>query len=676
MNGQEIRNIALIGHGATGKTTLVDGILFHTKTVNRQGSVDDKTSLSDFDEEERQRHFSIDATILNVTRNGRLLNIIDTPGYPDFSGAAIGALAGVDTAVVVVSAPAGIEINTRKMWDEAGARKLARAIVINKMDLDNISYEDLLGNLKEAFGDQCVPVNIPIGVGGAFSGVVDVLEDATSTDGALIDPATAREQLMDTIVEGDDTLMERYLEGEEISPEEITGALRKGICGGSIVPIFHTNASKAIGVAEFLDFASRVFPSPPDGVGRTAVDSSSNEETEIKCTQDGPAVMQVFKVMTDPFVGKLSFFRVLQGTLKADDNLYNMRTGSSARPAQLLKVQGAEGTSLDTAVAGDIVAVSKIEDTKVGDTLTVGKGKLTCVEITFPTSMVSLAVEPKSRGDEGRISSALTKLADEDPTFVVSRDSQTGELVISGLSSLHLEVVLSRLSRRFQVEVNTKEPKIPYRETILGKSESRYRHKKQTGGRGQFAEVALRIDPAERGEGFSFVDEIVGASIPNQYIPAVEKGIREKMQRGVIAGYPVVDVIARCWDGKHHDVDSSEAAFKLAASRAFEEAFNQARPVLLEPVVHIEVTAPSENMGDITGDLNGRRGRIQGMDSVGGVQVIKAQVPMSEIMRYATELRSMTGGRASFTMSFSHYDVVPQHVQQKVIAQAKPKQEE
>ncbi|MFH0963366.1 MAG: elongation factor G [Planctomycetota bacterium] len=677
MDVKDIRNIALVGHGASGKTSLVDQMLFRAKIVNRLGNVDEGTSASDFDEEEKQRQFSINSTIFHIARGEALLNVVDAPGYSDFAGAAIAPLAAVETAVLVLSAPAGIEINARKMWEHARARGLARAIVINKMDLENIQYEDLIAKIKEAFGDGCVAVNVPVGLSGGFRGVVGVFAEGEPGEGTLVDPAGAHEQLMDLIVEGDDALMERYLEGQKLSEEEILVALRKGIAQGRIVPILHASAGKGIGIDEILDFAARAFPCPSEGVARKATDEGSKEAVEIECspTAAGP-VAQVFKVMTDPFVGKLTYFRVLRGTIRAEDSVYNTRVGSSSRPAQLLKVQGAEGRGVSEVIAGDIAAVSKVEDTKVGDALTVGKSALRCPDIAFPTSMVSLAVEPKSRGDEGRISTALAKLGDEDPTFVVSRDAQTGELVVSGLSSLHLEVMLSRLARRFQVEVTTKEPKIPYRETIQGKGESRYRHKKQTGGRGQFAEVALRMEPSQRGEGFQFLDEIVGGSIPNQFIPAVEKGIREKMDRGVIAGYPVVDVTVHCWDGKYHDVDSSEAAFKLAASRAFEEAFKGARAVLLEPVVKIEVTAMAERMGDITGDLNSRRGRIQGMDSVGGMQVIKALVPMAEVMRYATELRSMTGGTASYTMEFSHYDVVPAHVQQKIVAQAKPHAEE
>ena len=669
MDAKDIRNIALVGHGASGKTTLLDSMLCKAKAAGRQGSVDDGTSLSDFDDAEKEKEFSIDTALFQVDSDGKRLNVLDTPGYPDFAGAAISALAAVETAAVVVSAPAGIEINTRKMWNHARARGIARIIVINKMDQDNIQHDELLASLREVFGSGCVCVNVPLGVGPGFTGVANVLDENAAADGALVDPAEAREKLMDVIVEGDDALMERYLEGEALSAEEVSAGLQRAIASGELVPVFHTSARKGMGVEELLDFVVRALPSPLDGVKRFAEPAAEGEEpVEIVCDPEGPLVAQIFKVMTDAFVGKLTFFRVLRGKVAADSQLFNTRTGNASRPAQLLKVLGAQHEQVSEVSAGDLAAVSKIEDSKVGDTFSDRKTVCTCPPIKLPTPMVSVAIEPKSRGDEGRISTALAKMVDEDPTFQQTRDQQTHELVISGLSNLHLDIVLLRLSRRYQVEVETKDPKIAYRETITGKAEHRYRHKKQTGGRGQFAEVALRIEPSERGEGLQFHDEVVGGSIPNQYIPAVEKGIRETMARGVIAGCLVVDVAVHCWDGKYHDVDSSEAAFKLAASRAFREAFKEARPVLLEPVVNIEVTANTDNMGDITGDLNGRRGRIQGMESVGGMQIIKALVPLSEIMHYATELRSMTGGTASYTMEFSHYDVVPSHVQQKIVA--------
>jgi len=674
---KDIRNLALVGHGASGKTTLVDCILLKAKVASRQGSVDDGTSLSDFDEVEKEKQFSIDTSIFNVERGGKRLNILDAPGYPDFSGAAIAALEAVETAVVVVSAPAGVEINARKMWDQATRRGLARAVVINKMDGENIEYEALMASVGDAFGSGCVCVNVPVGSGAEFSGVVGVMDEDASGDGCVVDPADARERLMDAIVETDDSLMERYLEGEALSPEEITAALQKALASGALVPVLHTSARKGIGVEELMDFMAMAAPSPVDGKVRTVPGTGEEDEpVEIECDAGGALVAQIFKVMTDPFVGKLTFFRVLRGKVTVDGALYNARADSASRPAQLVKVQGAKQEQVGEVAAGDIGAVSKIEDSRVGDTFSDRKTIVACEPIKFPQPMVSLAVEPKSRGDEGRISTAMGKIADEDPTFRTNRDAQTHEMVISGLSSLHLDIILLRLARRFQVEVVTKDPKIAYRETILGKSESRYRHKKQTGGRGQFAEVAIRVAPTERGAGFQFHDEIVGGSIPNNYIPAVEKGIRQTMERGVIAGYLVVDVGVHCWDGKFHDVDSSEAAFKLAASRAFQDAFKAAKPALLEPIVTIEVTANPDSMGDITGDLNGRRGRIQGMESVGGMQVIKAQVPMSEITHYATELRSMTGGTASYTMEFSHYDVVPAHEQQKIVAAVKVKDEE
>ncbi|MFN3467081.1 MAG: elongation factor G, partial [Candidatus Brocadiales bacterium] len=493
--------------------------------------------------------------------------------------------------------------------------------------------------------------------------------------GVLGDPKALHESLIEAVVEVDDGLMQKYLEGKEVSTQEVQGCLSRAIAQGKIVPILFVSSKKLIGIEELLNVLVDFTPNPL-GVTRKGVDLEKNEETTVKGQEDAPFSAQVFKCITDPIVGKLVFFRVFSGVLDGDLSFYNTHTKKSEKAGQLLKVFGKEQRVIPRAVVGDIVAIAKIETIGISDTLCSPRKHIKFLPITFPTPMVSLAVAPKNQGAEQKISVSLAKLAEEDPTFKVTRDSQTGELVVTGTSNLHLDIMLHRLKRRFDVEVNTHEPKIPYKETVTGKADAQYKHKKQTGGRGQYGEVYIKLEPLARGQGFEFSNEIVGGKIPGQYIPAVEKGIRETLARGVLAGYPVVDVRVTLYDGSFHTVDSSEAAFKMAASKAFQKAFMEARPVLLEPVVNIEITFPSEFMGEISGNLTSRRGRIIGMDTIGKMQVIKASVPMAEVTRYETELKSMTGGQGSYSMEFSHYDVMPSHIAQNVIAQGKKKEEE
>ena len=670
---KDIRNIVAVGHGGSGKTTLLDQFLFKGGEVNRAGSVDEKNSIFDFEDEEKEKANSIFSTLAFCSWKGAELNLIDAPGYTDYVGAATSGLHAADTALVTVSAPAGIELNTRKMWAAAKELGLARVIVISKMDSDNITdYAALIGLIQETFGHECLPANLPMGVGPDFKGVVDVLNPPVAVpDGVAGDVVAASSALIDRVVEADDALMERYLNDEKISSAELASALRKGILEGDLVPILHVAGRPGLGVVELMDFLASYAPSPLDRQCPAAKHAKSGEEVEIKPAADAELVARVFRTVTDPFVGKLSFFRIYQGTLQPDSQVLNARSGRNERVTHILRVFGKEHRQVERGIPGDLLAVSKIEDMQIGDTLcTPGKG-VTMESISYPTPMVSLAIEPKTRGDEQKISASLTKLADEDPTFRLTRDQQTGELVITGMSQLHLDVQLQRLRGRFGVEVNTKPPRIPYRETITVPSDGSYRHRKQTGGRGQFGEVWFKMEPLERGAGFEFVNKVVGGAIPSQYIPAVEKGVRETMARGVLAGYPVEDVRVILHFGKFHDVDSSEAAFKLAASMCFQACFTKAKPVLLEPIVNVEIHVPSQFMGDITGDLNSRRGRILGMDSAGDMQVIEAQVPMAEVMTYATELRSVTGGTGSYSMEFSHYDVVPARVTEQVAAKAK-----
>ena len=675
---RELRNVVFVGHGGSGKTTLCDRILFEAGVVTRAGSVDEKNSVFDFEDEEKERRSSIFSGVAFCNHKGKELNIVDAPGYTDFVGAATCALQAADTAVLTVSAPNGIELNTRKMWAAARERGMAIVIAVTKMDADNIlQFSGLLGKIRETFGNDCLPVNLPIGTGPGFQGVVDLLNPpGDAPDRVEGDVEEAASAILEKIVEADEALMERYLNDEKISSQELAGVLTKALLDGSVVPIVHVSGRSGNGVGELMNFLVEYAPSPADRRAFTAKDTKTDDEIQLSTDADAPLVAQVWKTVTDPFVGKLTFFRIFQGRLPSDSQIHNQRSGRTERIGHVLRVFGKEHRQVKEGVPGDLLAVAKIEDVKVGDTLCATNKPVVMPEIIFPTPMAAVALEPKTRGDEQKISASLRKLAEEDPTCTFERDRQTGDLVLTGMSQLHLDVILLRLKHRFGVEVNTKPPRIAYKETITLPSEGMYRHKKQTGGRGQFGEVWFKLEPLERGEGFEFVDEIVGGAIPHNYIPAVEKGVRETMTRGVLAGYPVVDLRARLHFGKFHDVDSSEAAFKLAGSMCFQECFMKAKPVLLEPIVNMDINVPSKYMGDISGDLNSRRGRIQGMDADGDMQIIRAQVPMSEVMTYSTELRSMTGGTGSYTMEYSHLDVVPARFAQAVIATAKKAKEE
>jgi elongation factor G len=696
----DIRNIALAGHRASGKTSLADALLFQAKAVDRRGSVDDATSVSDYDEEEHKRHFSIDTSVLHLEHKGKQIRLLDTPGDPAFVGAALGALAAVENVLVVVSAINGVEVNTRRMFNDAGKRGLARLLVINKLEADNVKFDELFKALRDTFGKGCVLFNAPINPGPKFSGVVSVLNPPDAPPaGCAVDLTAARSQLVDAVVESDDALMEKYLLEGAVSSEELAAALPRALAAGTVIPVFCTSAKKDIGIAELLDGLAAYTLSPEQGKRRKA--RKGDVETELEPTPSGEFVGQVFKAVTDKFVGNLSFIRVMSGTYKPDQPLMNARTGKPARVAGLLLMQGSKHTNISEAIPGDIFAVTKVEDLHIGDTVSNHAGGAALASPGFPTPMFGLAVEPKARGDEQKISGSLQKIANEDPTFHVTRDSQTKEMVITGMSQLHLDVLINRLKRRFDLEIVTHEPKIPYRETVTMHAEGQHRHKKQSGGRGQFGEVHLRVYPLPREidsqesllenfatkskfekmrsahfepqHQFAFIDTIVGGTIPNQFVPAVEKGCKELLERGALAGYRIEGVAVEVYFGKDHPVDSSEAAFKTAGRIAFKNAFLAARPVLLEPIVELEVTVPTKYTGAILGDLNTKRARIENQDSLpGDLAVITALAPLAEVTRYASQLDSITQGQGSFHMEFKHYDVVPANVQQQIVSKSKP----
>jgi elongation factor G len=705
---EDIRNIALLGHGASGKTSLADSLLFKAGAVDRRGSVEDGTSVSDYDEEEKKRHFSIDTSLLHLEHKGKRINLLDTPGYPDFVGSALEALSAVENALIVVSAPNGIEVNTRRMFHEAGRRGLARMLVINKMDAENIHFDVLLKTINDSFGKNCVLFNAPVGHGPQLSGVVSVLKPPDQPPkGVLVDLGQARSKLVDAIVESDDALMEKYLMEGTVSNEELIGAIPKALAAGTVIPIFCTSAKKDVGIAELLEALAEDALSPAQGTHRKGIKGHGEQakEVELQPSESAEFVGQVFKTLSDKFVGTLAFFRIYSGKMSSDQPLVNVRSGKSSRTGGLLQMQGKNQQPIPEGIAGDIVAVAKVEDLHIGDTVAGNPQAPKLAKPAFPTPMFGLAVEPKARGDEQKISTSLQRIADEDPTFHMTRDSQTHELVITGMSQLHLDVIQHRLKRRFDLEVVTKEPKIPYRETITTPSEASHRHKKQSGGRGQFGEVHLRVYPLPREiktdeqlleqfankdkfekmrmahydaeHNFAFIDTVVGGTIPNQFIPAVEKGCKELLDRGALAGYRIQDVAVEVYFGKDHPVDSSEQAFKTAGRIAFKNAFLQAHAVLLEPIVDLEVTVPSKYTGSILGDLNTKRARIENQDSLpGDLAVIKAKAPLAEVARYAAQLGSITQGQGSYTMEFSHYDMVPGNVQQQIVAKAKVAAEE
>jgi elongation factor G len=675
----DIRNVALAGHGASGKTSLADALLFASGATSRKGSVDDGTSNLDIDEEEKRRHFTIDCHMGHLSWAGKQVHLIDTPGYPDFIGNALGALAAVENVVVAVSGPSGIEVNTRRLFQEAGRLGLGRFIVVTKMDADNVDYRSDLAAIRETFGTFCVPFNVPVGQGPSFSGVVDVIQSHDDDHAECpLAPTEAYRMVVEQIVELDEDLMVRYLDGETVEPDELRRAAHDAIAAGKLVPVLCVCTRKDLGLRELLDLVSDCGLSPGDvhRFGTRGSDGDGPEE-EILPAEDGTLVAQVFKTVNDQFMGKLSYLRILSGRLAPDTTLVNLRSGKTAKAGHIYVLQGKQQEEVQEAIAGDIVAIAKFDDLHASDTISNVGGntavsQLRARPIKFPVPMVPRAVQPKARDDEAKISAGLAKIADEDPTFSIRRDTQTHELVISGMSDLHLDVIQQRLKNRHKVEMQTHVPHVPYLETISSEADANHRHKKQTGGRGQFGEVHLRVRPRERGQGFHFVNAVKGGTIPNQFIPAVEKGVREQMDKGVISGNQVVDVEVEVYFGKDHPVDSSEQAFKTAAATAFRKAFEQAQPALLEPMVSIEVTVPGEKFGDISADLSTRRGHITGMASLSGnLQVIRADAPLAEVLTYASQLKSMTGGQGSFTMDFKSHDPVPPNVQAQIVEKYK-----
>lgn len=674
---EDIRNIVVLGHAGAGKTALVEAILHKAGITTRLGSVDEKTSILDCDEEEKQRGHSIDSGLAHVHYKGKEINLIDTPGYPDFYGAAICALPAAETAVIVVSASAGIQMNTRKLFQAAKERGMAIVIVVNKIDAGAEDLPGLFAAIQETFGMSCRCANVASKDGKT---VIDCVTNKKGDNG-FTDIAEANTNLMETVIEADEKLMESYLGGEEISADQLAGAFTTALTSQTVIPVLFTSARGEVGIEEFLNLTAETCPSPVTGLKPTFVSGEGEEQkkTQIACRPDGSLIGFVFRVSSDPKSHiKYSAIRVFQGSIKSDTSLLASGGKKGMRAGQISKIQGDHLDHIDQALAGDIINLAKLEDLKILDTVFVGSDPGRLEMPALPVPMYSLAIEPKSRGDETKISSALSEITDSDPTFAITRDRQTNESVVSGLGELHVRMILSRMHSRRGLEVTTKPPQIPYRETITGSVKMvEYTHKKQSGGAGQFGRVFIDMEPNERGAGYEFIDKIFGGSIDQSFRPSVDKGCQAAVHEGVLAGYPVVDVKVSLVDGKTHPVDSKDIAFQIAGREAFRKAFLQCKPTLLEPIVNMEVTVPTENVGDITGDLAGRRGRVQGQDMLAGnMTVIKAQVPLAEVQQYNSQLKSVTGGQGSYSMELSHYEIVPPNVVQQIVAKAKEKKEE
>ena len=687
-----IRNVGTFGHGGEGKTSLVEAILFDTGVNTRHGHVDDGSSIMDSEPEEINRKISISASLAHFEWDKHEVHAIDTPGYANFIAEAKTAMRVVDGAVIVVGANSGVKVQTETVWGYANEFGIPRILYVSKMDMERADFLKVVDEVKKTFPSQpAVPVQLPIGKEGNFRGVVDLIHQKAYVyreDGSgqferkeippeiKAEADQLREKMVETVVEMDDQLMEKYLESGEVSTEEIVKCLRKGTIENKIVPVACGSSTKNIGIHPLLDLLILCFPSPME---RGAVEGKNPRTGGVETREpkeDGPFSAFVFKTIADPFAGKLSLFRVYSGSVNADSTVYNSKKEVKERIGQIFLMEGKKQKPVGFAGVGDIVAVAKLKETTTGDTFCDEKMPILFVETKLPLPVVTYALTPKSKGDEDKITSSLTRIHEEDPTMMLGRDAQTGEVLLSGIGQTHVEVIVEKLKRKFGVEVNLSIPKVPYKETIRGsKTGVIYRHKKQTGGRGQFAEVHIDISSLPRGTGYEFENALTGMNVPRNFVPAVEKGIVEAMQTGVLAGFPVVDVKVRFFDGKSHEVDSSEMAFKLAAIMAFKNGVKEANPVLLEPIMKVEVTVPDEHIGDIIGDLNSRRGRVLGVEGRGNYQVVQANVPMSEMLKFAPDLNSKTGGRGTFTMEFSHYEEVPAQMAEKVIALAKKDKE-
>jgi elongation factor G len=684
-----IRNVALIGHRGSGKTSLHEALLFEAGVVNRLGRVEDGTTVSDFESDEHEREMSIGATVAAFEHDGRKINLIDTPGESSFVADTIASLRVVDAAVVVVNAVMGVEVHTERLWQRADREGLARLVFVNMLDRERADFFRALESLQSAFGNHVVATEIPIGAEHEVRGVIDLIDMkafvATSEGRGAPEPQEIpeelqsqaqeyREKLMDEVAENSDELMERYLDGEEIDHDEIVTVLKRGVTDGRIFPVTCGVATKNLGTTRLLNALVEDLPSPAMRGAITAL-GEDGEEIDISPDEDGELVAYVFKTHADPYAGRLNYFRVYSGTLSGDSHVVNVTRRQKERIGQLLISQGKEHEQIAELGAGDIGAVAKLKETRAGDVLADKDRRISFPPLDLPAPVMAFAFEPKTKGDEEKAANAIRRLEEEDPTLDVHRDPETGEQIIAGLTQVHVEVITARMKERFGADIELHPPRVPYLESIRKGAKAHGRYKKQTGGRGQFGDCHIEIEPGESGSGLDFVDAIKGGVIPKGFIPAVEKGVAEAMQHGTVAGYPVKDVRVKLYDGSHHSVDSSEMAFKIAGSMAFKQAMEEAEPVLLEPIMLLTVSVPEDVVGDVVGDLNSRRGRPLGMEAKGSATEIKAEVPMAEILDYARDLRQITGGRGDYGMEFARHEEIPAHLAQKVISEIRSEEE-
>lgn len=687
----KLRNVAVIAHGGAGKTSLVEAILFDTGSIDRLGTTEEGNTTTDYEPEEISRKITITSALGFCNWNGYRINIIDTPGFINFIEDVRGSLKAVDGAVVIVSAISGVKAETEKVWKYACEYEVPRIIFINKMDKESANFPSALDEIKESFGTEGLPLQIPIGSGEGFEGIINLINmkaykfsngKASEQDipsNMLSSAQEYRKKLVEKIAEADDSLLEKYLEGGELTQDEIIKGIKEGSLTKRFIPVACGSAVKNIGIPQLLEAITLCLPSPLDLVkifpikGKNPKDS---KETERKPDEKEPFSAYVFKTIADPYAGKLSLFRVYSGTLKADSNVLNSTVGAKERIGQIFYMQGKKQIPAGAVGPGEIAVVAKLKETNTGDTLCDDTNPIVYEKVKFAEPIISYAIAPKTKGDEEKVSAGLSRILEEDPTLKFHRDEETKEMLLSGMGQVHLEVSLERLKRKFGVEVEMKTPKIPYRETIKTHAKAQGKYKKQSGGRGQYGDCSIEIEPLPRGGGYEFVDKIVGGVIPQQYRPAVEKGIVETMKEGIIAGYPIVDLKVTLFDGSYHTVDSSEMAFKIAGSMALKKAFQDAKPVLLEPIMKVEVTTPDETLGAVIGDLNSKRGKVQGVEAQARSQKITALVPMAEMLTYANQLHSLTSGRGLYSMEFSHYEEVPSHLAQKIIAEKEAQKKE
>ncbi|KPK01591.1 MAG: elongation factor G [Nitrospira bacterium SG8_35_4] len=682
---EKIRNIAVIAHGGAGKTSLVEAMLFNTKAVDRMGTIDDGNMVTDFEAEEINRKISISSAVAFCDWNGFRINIVDTPGFINFIEDTKCSLCAVDGAVLVFGAESGVKAETGKIWQFADQYEIPRVIFVNKMDRENANFQNALETMEKVYGVSVIPLNIPMGAESSFEGVIDLVKmkavsykDGSPSvsdipDSFQADAENFRKKLIEKVAELDDALLEKYLEGTDPTDEEINSGIKEGAMSRMFIPVLCGSATKNIGVQQLLDMIPFCLPSPAEKAAMTPLKGTNpktGEETVRNPERSDPLAFRVFKTIADPFAGKLTLFRVYSGVLKSDSSIYNVTRDSKEKMGNMFYLLGKQQVPVKEVGPGEIAAVAKLKEVQTGDSLSDAGHPILFEPVKFSDPMISYAIDPKARGDEDKVSSGLQRLLEEDPTLKFHRDVESAEMILSGMGQMHLEVTLEKLKRKFGAEVVMKAPQIPYRETIKASASAQGKYKKQSGGRGQFGDCWVKIEPLPSGSGFEFVNQIVGGVIPRQYIPAVEKGIVEKMKEGLIAGYPVIDMKATLYDGSYHNVDSSEMAFKIAGSMALQKAAPNARAVILEPIVKVEVSTPEEFLGNVIGDLNAKRGKVQGVESdIGGDQKITALVPMAEMLTYANQLNALTSARGVYTMEASHYEEVPAHVAQKLIEQ-------